>query len=97
MTNDIEEIIKNAEDKKSRARLVEAMLKSPGWEIFEDILDKKFQKIKDKNDYETIEDFRADRKAVEIVSGIVKELKDIVLEAEEADKILDKLSKGHKP
>ena len=91
MTNDTEEIIKNAEDKKSRARIVEAMLKSPGWEIFKDILGKKFQEIKDKDDYETIEDFRADRKAVEIVSGIVKELEDIVLEAEEADNILDKI------
>ena len=48
--------------------------------------------VKDKKDYLTIYQFRADRKMIEILSEVDAELRDAVADAEQAQQIITKLN-----
>ena len=63
---------------------IEALQKSEGWQILMKLYEQRKQEIKDKEDYATLEDFRADRRALEIVEGILVELDDFVSDAMES-------------
>lgn len=54
---------------------VESLEKNEGWEVFLALFKRKKKEIEARSDYDSLEMFRADRGAIEIVEGILDELK----------------------
>lgn len=71
---------------------LEQLFKLDGWKIFMALYEKRKKEIKDRADYKTIEEFHADRKAIDIVDGILDDFDSYVKDASEAAEALKKLS-----
>lgn len=65
-----------------------SMLKTDGWQIFLALYARERDRIKEKKDYVSLEDFKADRAAIDIVDSIVNTFKGYVDDAEDAAKML---------
>lgn len=69
---------------------IESMIKSDGWSIFMALFERKQKEIQLRSDYESLEEFKADRKAIDIVHELVDITKTF---KEDADSILDSMKK----
>lgn len=70
---------------------VQELVKSDGFKLLLALLYNSEKDIKDKVDYKTLEDFRADRKAIEIVRGWMAELDKMIQDGELAADQIQKL------
>lgn len=57
------------------ASACENLLGSDGWQIFLALFHRRKQEIYSRDDYETLADFKGDRKAIEIVEGIIEDMR----------------------
>ena len=71
---------------------IEALSKHDGWQIFIALYARKKNEIKERRDYEDIVEFRADRKALDIVDALFDEMEGFVTEAGEAAERLSQIS-----
>lgn len=72
-----------AHSEKISAAVV-ALMKQDGWQIFLTTYAREKDRIKEKDDYATLEDFKADRRAIGIVDTIIETFKGYVEDAEAA-------------
>ena len=63
---------------------IEALMKQDGWMIFMALYERRKQEIQEKDDYPSLEDFKADRRALDIVEGIIDSFKGYIQDATEA-------------
>ena len=66
------------------ATAVESLVKTDGWHIFLALFEHRKQEIKDRSDYASLEEFHADRQAIDIVDGIISTFEGYVQDAKEA-------------
>lgn len=66
------------------ASAIEGLMRHDGWQIFLALYDRRKEDIRAKADYASLEDFKADRRAIEIVDEIIEEFKGFVADAAEA-------------
>lgn len=76
---------------------VESMLKHDGWAIFMALYERRKSDIKDKSDYASFEDFKADRAAIDIVDSILETFKGYIQDAQDAATMLSGLSPEDTP
>ena len=88
---DKEIILKHNTAELEKARKVEVLLKSDGWKIFKEIYEKKIDEIKEKDNYKTFLDFKAERKAIKVLRNIINELESITNSINEKQKIIEQL------
>lgn len=81
-----------AENTASLAGIVSQLVQSSGWQIFLALYELRKREIKNKSDYESFEDFKADRRALDIVDGIVQSFEDYQNDAKDAAEALLKLT-----
>lgn len=81
-----------AGDTAKAASAIKAMKGSAGWSIFLEVMRRRKDTIIAKNDYTTIEAFRADRLALDIVEDAIGELDDLVEDAATAAELFDNLA-----
>lgn len=74
------------------ARDIEALIKSDGWQIFLALLEREKRDIKERTDYKTIEEFKAERKAIEVFDGIMEKFNEYISDASEADDLIIKIT-----
>ena len=79
------------------AAAVESMLRQDGWQIFMALYNRTKNEIKEKNDYASLEDFKADRKALDIVEGVLDVFKGYISDASDAATLLAGLSPEESP
>lgn len=71
-------------------RTVESLTSHNGWKVFLALCETKRREVLEKEDYATIEDFHADRRALKIIKETIAELESFV---EDADSAIDLLKK----
>lgn len=76
---------------------VESLMKQDGWQIFIALYEREKQRIKEKDDYATLEAFKGDRAAIEIVEAILDTFKGFMQDASEAAILLKDLSTDDLP
>lgn len=79
-----EELEKFDGDIIDKGRTVESFVSHNGWQLLMIIFVSEELRIKNKSDYKTMEDFKADRKALKIVQGMIDELKSYIDDSKEA-------------
>lgn len=89
-----EEIRKFTEDEVALGRTVESFLLHNGFKLFMAIYLTERAEILQKEDYKSLEDFKADRKALKIVQTMLDELESYKDKAESAFDRLTKLEKA---
>lgn len=88
----IEEANEYAQDTAKAASAIKVMTGSAGWRIFLTLISNKRDEIKEKDDYQTIEAFRSDRTAINILEDIIGELDNLVGDADAAADLFTKLN-----
>ena len=85
-----EEILKSAEETIEKARIAETLISSSAWQkVFEPlILNKKIEFYKD---IENSQNLEASKLVVKVLKELKLELEDLVNQAEEAQKVVQKL------
>lgn len=81
-----------ANDMQKVASAVESLQKHDGWKIFLALFVTKKIEIKDREDYDSLEDFRADRRAIGIVEDIIGTFDGYREDATQARTLFDKLA-----
>lgn len=76
---------------------VVALMKQDGWQIFLATYAREKDLIKEKGDYATLEDFKADRRAIQIVDTIIETFKGYVDDAEAAAETLKRFAEDDLP
>ena len=76
----------------SLAQAIEQLEKSDGWAVFMALFQREKQIIYEKDNYDTLADFKGDRKAIEIVDGIIDIFKGYKQDASDAATLLTGLS-----
>jgi len=76
---------------------VKSLLDSQGFLILKAILHNFKNDVKEKESYQTIHEFRADRKALQIIDGLFGELDALVNNAEQAQAEIQKLIETESP
>lgn len=89
-----EDIEKYAGGKIDLGRTVESFISHNGWKLLMAIFLSQERKIKDKADYKSLEEFKADRKALEIVQDMIDELNSSIDDSKEAIIQLNKLNQA---
>lgn len=79
------------------AAAVESMLRQDGWQIFMALYQRTKNEIKEKNDYPSLEDFKADRRAIDIVEGVLDTFRGYMQDAADAGTLLAGLSPEETP
>jgi hypothetical protein len=83
--------------KAAAARLggaIEALERHDGWQIFLGLFHRRKQEIYSRSDYETLDEFKGDRKAIEIVQGIIEEMMTFKEDAEALTHALSTMNQG---
>lgn len=75
-------------------RTVESFISHNGWKILMAVFLLKEKEIKDKADYKSLEEFKADRKALKIVQGMIDEFNSYIDDSKEAIIRLNKLKEA---
>ena len=88
-----EEITTNAKEVKDRGRLVEQLLSSSGWKIYQEVKNKKLQELCDISKLQTVKDLEVAKKLQKVVKEIEEDLVGIVDDAVRADEVLRQLNK----
>lgn len=88
----VDDAKKYAADTGAIAKAVESLLGSDGWKIFSALFIHKKREIMARDDYETLDAFKGDRKAIDIVEEILTDLKGYIEDAKGAQAILNKLA-----
>lgn len=83
-----------ANDRGKLGHAIESLLRHDGWKIFVSLYNQRKKGVKDKTDYASIEDFRADRRALEIIDGIIDEMPGFIEDATDAQNLLKKLTEA---
>ena len=91
-----DEIKQRQQEILETGRQVESVLKSPGWKLFQALFRQKAIEIREKEDYASLEDFRADRAAIRIVRGILDEFIGYATDADGAIQMLESLHKSER-
>ena len=89
-----EQIEEYAASTEKIANAVSSLTRHDGWGIFLALVAREFDTIKEKADYEKLEDFKADRRAIEIVETIIETFKGYIEDAETAQTLLAGLRDG---
>lgn len=76
---------------------VESLMKQDGWQIFLALYEREKQRIREKDDYPSLEAFKGDRAAIEIVESILDTFKGFMQDASEAAILLKDLSTDDLP
>lgn len=79
------------------AAAVESLIRQDGWQIFMALYARRKQEIRDKDDYPSLEAFKADRQAIDIVEGILDTFKGYIQDAGDAATLLAGLSPDENP
>jgi len=79
------------------AAAVESLTRQDGWQIFLLLYARKKQEIKEKSDYPSLEAFKADRAAIDIVESILDQFKGYTQDATDAATLLSGLSPEDEP
>lgn len=74
------------------AQAVESLTRHDGWLIFMALYQREKNRIKEQSNYSTLEDFKADRRAIEIVEAILDEFQGYISDAQGAGDMLAGLS-----
>lgn len=93
---DTEELKAHASGKLNIARLIQGCVKSEAWKMFLALARLKEIEILRKADYQTLEDFRADRAGLRFLRETIDEFVSYKNEAEEAIKMLNQLNEAEK-
>lgn len=93
-TMSVEEAANYAADTAKLADVVAALEKSQGWRVFMALFKQREREIKDRSDYASLEDFKADRRAIEIVHDIIGEFSKFSDDATSANDLLTKLTQA---
>lgn len=89
-----EDIRKYEKGKINLGRIVQDFTNHEGFKLLMAIFSTEANEIKHKEDYENIADFKADRKAIEIVRKMLDELQSYIDDSESAIIRLSKLTKA---
>lgn len=89
-----EDIRKYDEGKINIGRTIQSFVDHKGFELLMAIFATEVAEIKNKDDYKTIEDFKADRKAIKIVRTMLDELQSYIDNSEHAIIRLNKLKEA---
>lgn len=74
------------------ASVIDSLIKSEGWQVFLALFEKEKKEIKEKEDYSTLEQFNADRKAIKIFENILDRMNGYSTDAKEAGELLTKIT-----
>lgn len=74
------------------ASAIQSVFRHDGWQIFLAVFQKEKDEIKERKDYTTLEDFKADRKAIDIIESVIETLSGYIADATEADSLLKTLT-----
>lgn len=74
------------------ASAIGALVKHDGWIVFMALYERRKKEIRAKDDYASLEEFKADRKAIDIVDGILDTFEGYIKDAGEAAELLQGLS-----
>lgn len=91
-----DEIKKYEREKIDIGRLVKTVTSSEGWKLFLGLYRKKALEVRAKDDYASLEDFRADRRAVTIVRELIDEFLMYEEDAEGASQLLIQLEEAER-
>lgn len=91
---DIDRAKSFSDDAAQIGTAVESLLKHSGWQVFLALFENKKREILKKEDYVSLEDFRADRSALKIVQGIFDLMPTYIEDATEAQLLLKKLTEA---
>lgn len=80
-----------AADTMKVATAVASLFKQEGWQIFRALFEQKKQEVKDKDDYASLEDFKADRRALKTVEDMIGELASYIDDASRARDLFNKI------
>lgn len=87
----IESLKKALELRGELGEKVRSMLDSPGFKVLQAVFYNFVNDEKERDDFETLEDFRASRKAIKIIQGLFAELDNMVEDSTQAQSQLSKL------
>lgn len=93
---DIDKIKDYAANASRVGGAISSLFKHDGFQIFLALYHRKKKDIMAKDDYETLEAFKGDRKAIEIIDELFEEMKGFIEEADDAAKALVGIS-GEEP
>lgn len=94
---DISKIKEYAQNASRVGSAIESLRRHDGWQIFLALYKRRKETIKETNDYADITDFRADRKALDIIDEIFTEMEGFISDADEATKQLVGISSDDTP
>lgn len=83
-----------AEDTARVAGAVQALLKHDGWKTFIGLWTLRKFELRAKDDYASLEDFKADRRAIKLIEDLFGELETLTEDAETARSIFTKLTEA---
>lgn len=89
-----DEIKRHQGEKIAIGRQVRNTIKSDGWKLFLALYRKKAIEIREKDDYPSLEDFRADRRGLAFVRQLIDEFRAFEEDAEAASQTLIQLHKA---
>lgn len=84
-------VLKNANEVLEKSRHLDALFSSKGWEIYCQLLEKEVEALKDITEIKTIQDLKANQKAVKIWKNISNKLLSIKDAGSEATNVIEKL------
>lgn len=87
----VEKAAEYAADAAKVATAVQGLFKHEGWAIFVELFNKRSDEVKDRDDYTSLEDFKADRRAIKQVEELVEELRSYIDDASRADELFNKI------
>lgn len=76
---------------------VDSMVRSDGWQIFMALFEREKKAIKDKDDYPSLQDFKADREAIAIVERILDTYQGYIQDAKDAADMMAMMSTEESP
>lgn len=83
-TISVDEIKDYLKDVIAGGKIAEDLLGSEGWSLLKKTFDNLAEDIRAKDDYDTLEDFKVDRKALAIIQEIINGLESIVADSDQA-------------
>ena len=88
---DKEQIEKTANAELAKARIIDAFLKSKGWEIYCKLKEEKIRELDSVRECKDLEELEGRKRAIEILEELDAELQGIIDQGTEAQNILNKL------
>lgn len=91
---DADEMRKLAEGRLGLAREVESCVESGAWKLFRAVARRREIDVLHRDDYATLEDFRADRAGLKMLKDAMREFESYAEDADEAIELINQLAKA---